>query len=315
MRTIVAITICVLTLGSVPSWAEETYNIPLKQVEMKPDANMFYEPSLRPAAERLADQYPMVLNDTQTALGVHSDLNGLSVHLLKEKTFGIISRGRPVMALAFPDRKSIIMDYDALGADPLVMRATLRHEVAHLLIHEAAGNTLPKWLNEGIAQWASGGHSEIRMTSESWTVTWAANARRLIPLNALSRSFPSDKQGMALAYKQSLSAVDFMVSIGGERAVKEMLGMISSGMDAEKAFASLTGHGYDGFSALWKDRILKRSAIKLFIREHLYESMFALAGIALFLAFMRVLYRIKTYKDPEDEQPPTEHIEVDKIER
>jgi hypothetical protein len=45
---------------------------------------------------------------------------------------------------------------------PFTLTVTLKHELCHLFLHYLiGGGELPRWFNEGIAQWTSGGIAEL----------------------------------------------------------------------------------------------------------------------------------------------------------
>jgi hypothetical protein len=59
-------------------------------------------------------------------------------------------------ALAFPHRRLIVMQGRAAPSDAGDPRAVLRHELAHLALHEALGDLPPRWFDEGYASYAAG---------------------------------------------------------------------------------------------------------------------------------------------------------------
>ena len=66
-------------------------------------------------------------------------------------------------AMAFPQERRIVMQgrrASSLAGDP---RGVLRHELAHLALHEALGGLAPRWFDEGYASWAAGesGRQEV----------------------------------------------------------------------------------------------------------------------------------------------------------
>jgi len=56
----------------------------------------------------------------------------------------------------------IVIDSSRMNVNPFTLSVTAKHELAHLLLHHKINRThLPRWLDEGFAQWASDGISEI----------------------------------------------------------------------------------------------------------------------------------------------------------
>jgi len=266
-----------------------------------------HSPGLDPAARQAAAIYPGMVSEIEKALGVSMSQSKVRIYILNNDDFRSFSGGSPVMALAIPSESSIILDYDSLRADMLVFRATLKHEIAHMTIHSEGGGAMPKWLDEGISQWASGGHSEIRQRGESWDLAKASLTGRLLPLEALKRSFPPDEEGMRLAYTESLSAVDMMVSDYGADIISKLLGDVHSGKSAGTSFYIHTGASIGEFAANWEDRTRKLAGIMSFVKTHFYEVLFLIAAVTLVIGFIRSIYRIRTYRDQEEEDKAIEH--------
>jgi len=269
-------------------------------------ATVTHSAGLEPVARQVMDLYPEMLSDIETALGIKMPPSNVLLNILNKEQFQALSGGSPVMAFAIPSANSITLDYDALGADILVLRATLKHEIAHLAIHSATGNSMPKWLDEGISQWASGGHSEIRQNNEIWPLSKAALTGRLIPLDTLASSFPRDEEGMRLAYKESLSAVDLLISNHGEMIISQLLRDAASGMSISESFQSRTGVSLNEFALTWETRLRSRASIMSFIKTYFYEVLFLMASVVLIAGYLRNHYRIRTYKDPEEDKDPQE---------
>ncbi|MGH7656841.1 MAG: hypothetical protein ACREL6_01315, partial [Gemmatimonadales bacterium] len=68
-------------------------------------------------------------------------------------------------ALAFPSRRTILLRAD-LGGLPL----TLRHELAHLALHDAINVRVPLWFDEGYAGMAAGEWNRLDVLRLSWIV-------------------------------------------------------------------------------------------------------------------------------------------------
>jgi tetratricopeptide (TPR) repeat protein len=100
------------------------------------------------------------------------------------------------------------------------MRAIIFHEFTHVLIAELTRNNIPTWLNEGLAV-----IEEQKVFSHpSAELARAAQGGRLLPLATLSGSFTSMAGAEAgLAYQQSYSMANFMVTRYGWYAVQGIL--------------------------------------------------------------------------------------------
>src|SRR6185369_16402722 len=58
-------------------------------------------------------------------------------------------------ALAFPDSRRIVMQGKSAGSDAGDPLEVLRHELAHLALHEYLGDLPPRWFDEGYASYAA----------------------------------------------------------------------------------------------------------------------------------------------------------------
>jgi len=136
---------------------------------------------------------------------------------------------------------------DASGAFAPI-EEVLAHEITHAVIFRALGNQiskLPLWLNEGLAKYQSEG---LTHEDKEMVVNAAANGT-LIPLNNLMQRFPSDR--VALAYAQSVSAVDYLVREYGKSAPRRLLAELVRSGSTNKAMMKVTGKTINRFAADW----------------------------------------------------------------
>lgn len=131
------------------------------------------------------------------------------------------------------------------GVTPELSRV-LRHELAHSFIGQITRNRCPAWLNEGIAQ---------AIEPQSAAPYGAALGRLFarggeVPLNMLEGSFNGfDTQTAAVAYGESLAAVEYIVRTYGMSDAVRILQRIGEGSSTESALRSVIHSGYDAFQA------------------------------------------------------------------
>jgi len=114
------------------------------------------------------------------------------------------------------------------------MRSILFHEFTHVLIAQLTGGNVPTWLNEGLAEIE--GRKEFAHPEPEFAR--AAQEGRLLPLSAISGSFGSMSGAEAgLAYQQSYSLVNFMVSRYGWYAMQGILKGLGERATIEAAVA------------------------------------------------------------------------------
>ena len=127
---------------------------------------------------------------------------------------------------------------------------TLRHEYTHAVIHALTHGHVPTWLSEGLAV-----ANEGRGTEREWRL--ARTADRLIPLDELHGSFlilPPDQ--IQLAYAESTTAADYLVSRHGASSVRELLVRLGQSRDFAAAFQEAMGVPYADFQAAWLRRVI-----------------------------------------------------------
>ena len=119
---------------------------------------------------------------------------------------------------------------------PELLRRILHHEYTHAVIRRMAKHP-PLWLNEGLAEYFSGA---------------GGKTGQLIPLKELESSFLGfDPATADIAYRESCSAVSYLIEKYGLYAMKRLLLSIGEGKDLNSAFSGAFGISYDGFVSTW----------------------------------------------------------------
>src|SRR5687768_9046900 len=106
-------------------------------------------------------------------------------------------------AIAFPDQQRIVMQGRNAGSDagdPLVV---LRHELAHLALHERLGNLPPRWFDEGYASASAGEWSREDVLATNLALV----TRGLPSLAALDSAFYGGAGRADVAYALAHRAV------------------------------------------------------------------------------------------------------------
>jgi hypothetical protein len=152
--------------------------------------------------------------------------------------------------------------YLALRADPGrtnlgSLRVTLRHELAHLALRAATDGNVPRWLNEGYAQYAAGGWD----WQEAWRLRLLMLRGGQGVLQELSLRFPSDPQRARMAYLLSYTAVHEMVRLGGEAGLTATFQQLRSGATSDEALRRVFGLTESQFEARWKRTVTQRYGV------------------------------------------------------
>ncbi len=130
-------------------------------------------------------------------------------------------------------------------------RATV-HELAHLVTQQMTFNpynSLPNWLNEGLSMYAEGeleamyvGYLEQRVAEDS-----------LISVRSLASPFSAFAGQTYLAYAESYSLVEFLISSFGQDKMYELLSTFKQGSSYDGALMRVYGFDVDGLDGLWRD--------------------------------------------------------------
>ncbi len=178
-------------------------------------------------------------------------------------------------AIAFPESRRIIMQGRAAGSDAGDPQEVLRHELAHLALHERLGDRPPRWFDEGYASVAA---REWRR--EDVLAANVALALRGAPtLEQLDRAFAGGAVSAQSAYALSYRAVTELASLDPDRgltllfeywtrspsmdvAIRRAFGLTMSGFERE--FQSRTRRRYGGL-ALFADLSLLLLALSVLL--------------------------------------------------
>ena len=190
-----------------------------------------YEPSLENVAAEVLRLYPDLKQELEKIFVWRLDVRPQVVLVKNTRTFQKLSRNELFVAFAVPEKNLIVIDYSRMNLHPFSLRITFKHELCHLLLHRHISNRrLPRWLEEGICQWASDGIGEI-FVDKSWSVLDAAiMADRVLRLERLTKKFPGDKPSLMLAYEQSKSVVNYIDRKYGKAAILDLLGHLKNGL-------------------------------------------------------------------------------------
>jgi hypothetical protein len=158
----------------------------------------------------------------------------ITIILYNEKGFFDVTRA-PGWAGGLFDGK-IRLPIKGIEGQGTLLHRILFHEYTHALIHQMTPSC-PLWLNEGLAEFFSGRQ--------------ARKCGQIIPLRLLERNFPSQPQGIALAYMESYSAVSFLIEKFGLYRIKELLERMGEGKNITEAFSDVLYEDYDRFLNTW----------------------------------------------------------------
>jgi len=156
------------------------------QILQAEDVRVLYDAPIRSAAKQVITLYPGVKENLESMFGW--ELASVPSVLLKKNRADFLGMaGDPlVVAFAVPSRNLMVIDYSKMITGPFNLEATLKHELCHILLHKhIKTEILPRWLDEGLCQWASGGIDEIIMDPKRSRLNRASFSKQFIPFREL----------------------------------------------------------------------------------------------------------------------------------
>jgi hypothetical protein len=163
-----------------------------------------------------------------------------------------LTRGRAPgwgAAVALPAVRTIVIRAD--GGD---LSRTLRHELAHLALHQRVGVRVPLWFDEGYAGWAAGEWERLGVLELNLAV-----ARGALPgFRALDGALRASESSADAAYALAYSAVSELARRHPSGTITPLLERLSRGEDFEAAVLATTGLTVDRFEEAWQRSVRRR---------------------------------------------------------
>lgn len=210
------------------------------------------------------DEVGPLLLDAAVA-GLHQLQDEMGIELQSEVQFYIYGSSQDMReavlyiqdwagGVAFSEYNTILM-----GVPPNIAadwgRTTVRHELAHLVIgqfgYSCVGGHRPTWLNEGLAVYAEGEPDSDTLADVAEGIT----DDKFEPLRSLNGAFPTHDAAASLAYSQSYSVVDFMLTEYGPEKMQTLLLTLAEGKGYDDALEQVYGRNVDGLELAWRAAI------------------------------------------------------------
>ncbi|HEY9428061.1 MAG TPA: hypothetical protein VIR34_12970 [Gemmatimonadaceae bacterium] len=157
-------------------------------------------------------------------------------------------------AVAIPSEHRIVMQGSSAGSDAGNPMRVLRHELAHLALHEYMGDLPPRWFDEGYASYSAGewGRDEVLTTSIALLV------HGIPPLDSLDEEFGFDANRAQAAYALSYRAVAALASLDPERGLSLFFRYWKEEGSMERAIRSAYGITSAQFQERWRKQTERR---------------------------------------------------------
>lgn len=153
-------------------------------------------------------------------------------------------------AVAFPDLRRVVLQGRRAGSDAGDPLTVLRHELAHLALHERLGDMPRRWFDEGYASYAARewGREEVLATN-------VALALRGMPtLDELEASFGRGATAAQSAYALAYRAVSELARLDQQRGLALFFEYWRASGSFERALRQAYGLTSADFEKRWSDR-------------------------------------------------------------
>jgi hypothetical protein len=157
-------------------------------------------------------------------------------------------------AVAFPDSRRIVMQGHTASSDAGDPMAVLRHELAHLALHEYLGDLPPRWFDEGYAGYAA---RELAR-NEVLAANYALALRGMPTLDELDDRFTEGATSAQAAYALAYRAVDDMASMDGIHGLSLVLRNWKATGSLDRAMRASYGITLSEFEREWQQRTRRR---------------------------------------------------------
>jgi hypothetical protein len=155
-------------------------------------------------------------------------------------------------AVALPALRTVVIRAD--GDD---LYRTLRHELAHLALHQQVDVRVPLWFDEGYAAWAAGEWDRLGTLELNLAV-----ARGAIPgLRELDGALRGPETSADAAYALAASAVTELARRNPSGTLAPLLGRLQGGTDFDAAVLATTGLTVDRFEEDWQRSVRRRYSL------------------------------------------------------
>jgi hypothetical protein len=157
-------------------------------------------------------------------------------------------------ALAFPESRRIVMQGRSAGSDAGDPSEVLRHELAHLALHEYLGDLAPRWFDEGYASYAA---REL-MRNDALAANFALAIRGMPTFDELDDQFTQGATAAQAAYALAYRAVDDMASIDPRHGLALLLQYWKATGSLDRAMREAFGTTLIAFEHDWQTRTRRR---------------------------------------------------------
>ncbi len=264
---------------------------------------VFFDPRLRSAAEETVMIYPEIRSALEKDFGWGLNIRPSVFLMADTKQFHQMAPHPMTVAFAVPAKHWVVMDYSKISSHPFSLETTLKHEMCHLLLDEHIKEPLlPRWLNEGVCQWASDWIGDITWSQKQSVLNKAAIKGTFIPLSLLRHQFPADPEALQLAYEQSKGFVAYMLGEFGRAGLLKILAFMKQGESVESAVQLACSKSLESLEQDWHRSLREDSPWLIHVSVYLYEIVFGLTALISIYGFIRLIMKKRSYRDEDSDE-------------
>lgn len=171
-----------------------------------------------------------------------------------------------VSGQAYPEVSTFVATIPPDEKSLSTMKRVIPHEIAHLLIYQAAGGALghvPSWLNEGLATLSQ----ELPDPESAIILETALSQNSLVPLETLCGPFPLNEGEARLSYAQSASLVSFIRDHYGRQGLTRLLSAYADGASCRGGVERALGISLEGLETQWRASLRPRNKWLVFLER------------------------------------------------
>ena len=161
----------------------------------------------------------------------------------------------------------------------------LRHEWAHLaLAHEMGPLRIPRWFNEGYAEWAAGGW----LGGGGWKLRAALAFGEAPPLDSIALRWPRDRVPAEIAYLLSASVIEYLVEASGTSGLETFLAEWRRRRSFDAALRGVYGATVAQLETDWRKWVKRRYGwLTVLADSAVFWALLSIALVAMFVVRRR----------------------------
>jgi hypothetical protein len=281
-------------------WASCAETSATQRYMQTPEIVVVYDEGSLAMAEDVAAAYPVIQRELRKFLPWDAEFVPWVVLVTDRRLFAQAAGSEIFLAYAVPQRYHMVIDASRAFAKPFTLEATLKHELCHLVLHHHIPSaSLPRWLDEGVCQWVSSGISELLVVTGTTALERAVVTDSVMQMRDID-TFPADERSVMLAYEQSKSFIEFIVSHYGRDGLSRILLFAGSGHSVEESIQKGLSISLSSLEDRWRSHLRGKNSWVTYLSGNIYTILFLLGGIVTIYGFLRFLKKKREYMDEED---------------